>query len=250
MRDFLRALALLAALHAGATGERASAAAPSDLCRIAAIEAADRHGVPRQLMLAITLVETRRRVAGRTGPWPWTLNIHGKGKWFDARADALAHARAAIAAGRQSVDIGCFQINYRWHGHNFGSLEAMMAPTRAADYAAAWLAELYGETGDWLRAAGHYHSRTPQHGQRYRRLVAAALSELSDEPRRLAEAPRLTRPSAISTPGTRNSPTAPGTRPRPDREMPIIGYTAPAPGAVRLTVLLRPSAPLIGGGQE
>jgi len=105
----------------------ASAAAPADLCRRAAVEAADRHGVPREIMLAITLTETRRR----GDPWPWTLNVEGRGHWFEARADALAHARGALAAGRRSVDVGCFQINTRWHGHNFASLEEMIAPRHA-----------------------------------------------------------------------------------------------------------------------
>lgn len=40
------------------------------LCLAAADRAAAEHGIPPQMMRAITLVETRRTVAGATGPWP------------------------------------------------------------------------------------------------------------------------------------------------------------------------------------
>jgi hypothetical protein len=46
------------------------------------------------------------------------------------------------------------------------------------DYAARFLHSLYGETGDWMQAAGAYHSRTPDKAAIYltslRRNVAVA----------------------------------------------------------------------------
>jgi soluble lytic murein transglycosylase-like protein len=57
----------------------------------------------------------------------------------------------------------------------------MFDPDANAAYAARFLSELHAELGDWSRAAGAYHSRTPSFAWKYRarfdriraRLVAA-----------------------------------------------------------------------------
>lgn len=79
-------------------------------------------------------------------------------------------ARAARDQGRTSFDMGCFQVNYRWHGEHFASLEAMLDPDTNAVYAAQFLAALWRESGSWSVAAGHYHSRTKAHSDRYRQI--------------------------------------------------------------------------------
>lgn len=154
---------------------------PMALCRNAAIKAADRHGIPREVMLAITLVETRTRRDGVSGPWPWTVNVAGKGDWFDNRAAALIHAQQALERGEKSFDVGCFQLNYRWHGAHFASIDQMFEPGPSGDYAARFLKSLKAETGDWIKAAGFYHSRTAHHAKRYRRLVAKAVRRMGGE---------------------------------------------------------------------
>ena len=117
--------------------------------------------MPQGVLHAISLTETGRAQGGRLRPWPWAINREGKGYWFANREEALAFAKASLAAGRTSFDVGCFQINYYWHGHNFPSLEAMFDPDTGADYAAQFLRSLYAERGDWSAAAGAYHSQTP-----------------------------------------------------------------------------------------
>lgn len=161
------------------------------LCRNAAIKAADRFGIPRSVMLAITLVETRTTRGGSTGAWPWTVNVAGKGAWFNSRAAALIHAQQALADGNTSFDVGCFQLNYRWHSRHFKSIDHMFEPTTSGAYAARFLKSLYAETGDWIKAAGYYHSRTAKHAQRYRRLVSrtiAAMGGRVPQPTNVAEA--------------------------------------------------------------
>ncbi len=189
-----RPLALLVALSAGVVATQARALSPDQtmaLCRDAAIAAADRNGVPREVMLAITQVETRTKSGGRSGPWPWTVNVAGRGAWFESRAAALLHAQQALESGEKSFDVGCFQLNYRWHGEHFPSVDAMFEPGPSGDYAARFLKELYAETGDWMLASGNYHSRTPVHATRYRNLVANTIRRMGDsatEPLRLAAA--------------------------------------------------------------
>ena len=170
---------------------------PGSLCLDAAHRAAQKHGIPPQLMVAITLVETRQPKK-RKGPWPWTLNIGGKGYWLASRDEALALAERAFVAGRRSVDLGCFQINFRWHGEHFVNAAAMLDPAISADYAARFLTDLYRESGNWLRAAGHYHSRTPHHAHRYAGLVRRTLARLRTQ----ANSPAPASAPAVAMPAT------------------------------------------------
>lgn len=201
----LRVAAVLAWFALGGT----VAASPADICLRAAAEAADRTGVPYEVLLAITLAETGRGGAGRMLPWPWTVNMEGVGHWFDTRAEAKLFAQSRHAEGARSFDIGCFQINYRWHSDNFASLRDMFDPETNALYAASFLRRLHAETGDWSAAAGAYHSRTPRHAERYRRrfeemLVLARGDDLQALPparhsrsydgRRVAPPPRSDQP--------------------------------------------------------
>ena len=124
--------------------------------------------MPQEVLHAISLTETGRPDGGRLRPWPWAINREGQGHWFKTRAEAFAFAQASLAAGRRSFDVGCFQINYHWHGHNFPSLEAMFDPEAGATYAARFLQSLYLERGSWLAAAGAYHSQTPARASVYR----------------------------------------------------------------------------------
>jgi hypothetical protein len=136
----------------------------ADLCIAAAEDAQRLSGVPFDVLLAIALTETGR--GGR--PWPWTVNLEGQGHWFATRAEATAFAESALAQGRTSFDIGCFQVNWRWHGENFVSVAQAFDPLANASYAASFLKTLQAETGGWSEAAGAYHSRTPEHAGRYR----------------------------------------------------------------------------------
>lgn len=145
-----------------------AAASADALCYEAARIAAETTGVPVEVLVAIALTETGRQSGDAVRPWPWTVNVAGRGAWFDSRAEARAHADAALAAGQTSFDLGCFQLNYRWHGEAFASIDAMLDPAANALYAARFLARLHAETGDWSSAAGAYHSRTPDLAQRYR----------------------------------------------------------------------------------
>lgn len=140
---------------------------PAAVCEWAAMTAAAEMGVPLDILGALTLTETGRRRGGIVRPWAWSVNAEGAGSWFDDPAEALAFAQDRIDQGRLNVDIGCFQLNYRWHGENFPSVVEMFDPLENARYAARFVRDLHAETGDWRRAAGAFHSRTPVHANRY-----------------------------------------------------------------------------------
>lgn len=151
---------------------------PADQCERAIVNGARRGGVPVEVLHAVALTETGRKQDGRLRAWPWAINREGKGYWFETYEQALAFARQSIAEGRLSFDVGCVQINYRWHGHAFPSIEDMFNPEWTATYAAQFLRTLYEERGDWTAAAGAYHSLTPEKAQAY----SARFQRLLDGP--------------------------------------------------------------------
>lgn len=149
---------------------------PSDLCLQAALDAAKQTGVPFSVLRAISMVET-----GRDGrPWPWTVNFGGDGRWFDSAVEAEAEAAAALGQGATNVDLGCFQLNYRWHAEGFASVSDMLDPAQNALYAAEYLADHFAQTGDWALAAAAYHSATPEFATSYQAKFEAAYAQLED----------------------------------------------------------------------
>lgn len=151
-----------------AIAQPAAADPGAEVCERAIVAGAAAEGVPADVLHAISLTETGRPDGGRLRPWPWAINREGEGHWFRSRAEAFAFAQSSLAEGRPSFDVGCFQINYYWHGENFPSLETMFDPETGARYAARFLRSLYLERGSWLAAAGAYHSQTPERASIYR----------------------------------------------------------------------------------
>ena len=171
-------------------GALANTARISEICRTSAEQAAERVGIPVEVLHAISLTETGRTMGGTTRPWPWTVNMEGKGVWFDDPQEALDYARKHHARGARSFDVGCFQINYRWHGNAFQSIEHMFDPTSNAHYAARFLKSLHDEFGNWTKAAGAYHSRTPKFARKYEARFERFLARATSEPSRPTEPPR------------------------------------------------------------
>jgi Transglycosylase SLT domain len=148
---------------------------PAALCRDAATQASAETGVPFDVLLAVATVETGRN----DQPWPWTVNFGGDGQWFDSAEEAAASVDQALRAGATNIDLGCFQLNYRWHAEAFGSVDDMLDPERNATYAAEYLSRHYATTGDWALAAAAYHSATPEYARIYQDKFEATYARLS-----------------------------------------------------------------------
>ncbi len=170
---FVLTLALIAQV-----GRAMPDARTGDICDQAARRAALSEGVPLDVLRAISRVETGRTHEGRLQPWPWTINVEGQGYWFTSELEAKTYVFRIFKAGKRSFDIGCFQINYRWHGKAFRSIDAMFDPQENATYAARFLKDLYAELGSWPAAAGAYHSRTPSLAEAYRGRFQTVLTQL------------------------------------------------------------------------
>lgn len=180
-RLFLFALGSLS-LVGGQAYATVNHAAVASICEAAASLASRETGVPLDVLRAISLTETGRKGPDGFLPWPWTVNMEGTGRWFDEQTNAQAYVDQNFARGARSFDVGCFQINYRWHGQAFDSIEQMFEPEANARYAAEFLQRLFDELGDWTKAAGAYHSRTPKYANKYKARFERIRARLTDLP--------------------------------------------------------------------
>ena len=152
------------------------AAAQSQACKDAIAAAERRWRTPSGLLLAIARAESGRPLPPERGlqPWPWAMDADGRAMYSDDEQAALAWTRERLAAGAQFVDVGCMQVNLQMHPDAFRSLEDAFDPAANADYAARFLSSLAQEMGgNWFKAVGWYHSRTPDLAANYRERVAA-----------------------------------------------------------------------------
>lgn len=170
-------------------------------------------GLPLGLLLAIGKVESGRAGPGGVVPWPYAINVAGRGMLAADAGAAIVQVRAAQAAGQRSIDVGCFQVSLLHHPGAFENLEAGFDPVRNARYAAGFLAALRAGAPSWEAAAGRYHSMTPELGGPYAAQVVAAWSGVAD-PGRIGSQPM--RGTAVQFGMRVFTPGVDGPRSRPD----------------------------------
>ncbi|WP_208858555.1 hypothetical protein [Vreelandella nigrificans] len=183
IRRMGRTLKRQSVLYAFCLSGLSSAAAATDIPEAYHL-AADMHGVPPEILYAVALNESKVQLDHGVRPWPWTLNIAGKGYHFATRDEACdALFRALFET--EIIDVGIAQLNVRWQpqlfgaGHRFVHHCDALEPYANLEEAARLLRQHYDDSGDWLVAAGRYHR--PAGGApaaRYRRAIAANLAKL------------------------------------------------------------------------
>lgn len=178
------AVSALALSPVPATAQTLPANADAAVCQrfVQSTERAQR--IPQGLLAAISLVESGRGVGpgGTRVAWPWTINAAGQGQYFDTKEEAIAATRDLINDGLRSIDIGCMQINLRYHPDAFASLEHAFDPARNVAYGGSYLRQLHRLQGSWPKAVERYHSSEDGRRAEYRERV---LSTWRDDARRL-----------------------------------------------------------------
>lgn len=150
-----------------------SAAAHAGACEAEILSAARLHGVPAGILHSVGLTET-----GRKGSLhPYALNIEGRTVYAGSRAAAIAEFDRARAEGKQLIDLGCMQINFRYHGAEFASVSAMLDPHANVDYAARFLARLHARHETWTMAVARYHAG-PDNDPAQKRYVCRVIANL------------------------------------------------------------------------
>lgn len=202
------------------------------------------HGIPSQLLAAVSLAESGRwdKENAASFAWPWTVTAEGKGQFFASKAEAIAQVQALKARGIRNIDVGCMQINLMYHPNAFPDLETAFEPDSNVAYAAKYLRSLFDDSKSWITAVGNYHSATPEYHFRYR----AKITELwgksrrqNAEERRLEVAAAYQERRAAYAAQTPRAPLDMATRP------PLMGATSAA--AARPTGTTAMAVPVAAG---
>ena len=155
-----------------------------NICSTAVNVAERLHIIPLYLLQAISKAESGRWHKARQVniAWPWTVTSGGAGKFFDTKTEAVAEVEFLMTKGTRNIDVGCMQINLKAHANAFATIEDAFDPTMNAAYGAKYLKKMHRRTGNWLKAAGSYHSMTPLLGIKYRAKVGRIWNELRGLP--------------------------------------------------------------------
>ena len=170
------AASLLCYVSAANAGARV--AIPSAYASIAAEQ-----GIPKKLLYAVAMVESRRFYKGKARPWPWTLNVSGKPYFFKTKKQALRKLNREVQAGNMNVAIGIMQIYWRYHKNSFDRPGDILEPYANVSYGASYLRRLYIKHGNWITAIGKYYSgsATPEglaHAKEYSEKVVKQWEKL------------------------------------------------------------------------
>lgn len=153
------------------------------VCLNATVQAEEKYQIKTNLLTSISNVETGRwnEKVGQKVAWPWTVNVKGKGYFYKTKAEAVAAVRDWQNRGYKSIDVGCMQINLRFHGKEFASVEDAFDPHKNVDAAARFLKNRYNVRKDWLHAATDYHSRNQRKANVYMKKLLVALNNVKIE---------------------------------------------------------------------
>lgn len=147
------------------------------VCLSATLKAEEKYQIQKHLLTSISNVETGRwnERLQQKAAWPWTVNVKGKGYFYKTKAEAVAAVKNWQKRGYKSIDVGCMQVNLRFHGKKFASLEEAFDPEKNVDVAARFLKKRHQSRGDWMKAATDYHSKRPSKARAYKKKLLVAL---------------------------------------------------------------------------
>jgi hypothetical protein len=128
-----------------------------------------KYKIPKNLLHSISLMETGKRHSDKdmVMVWPWSVNVEGTGHHFSTKNEAVQFVKRQIQNGKQSIDVGCMQINLKHHPDAFINVEEAFDPRANVNYGASFLRSKYEQSADWHKAIAHYHSATESLGQKY-----------------------------------------------------------------------------------
>lgn len=145
--------------------------ADARLCAFYAERAENTYNIKPNLLQTIASVESGRynEDLGRRVAWPWTVHANGQGRYYATKAEAVNAVKSLQAQGITNIDVGCMQINLKYHGKAFSSIEEAFNPEQNVGYSAKFLLNLYKHNGNsWSKTAMQYHSKNYAKGLNYK----------------------------------------------------------------------------------
>lgn len=173
----LRALAplALAFICSPAAGAPTQTSAPATVatCEREMLRASQKYKVPLAVLYAVGLTETGRKGSMQ----PYAMNVDGKAVFSRDMAEAQRKFESFRTSGAKFIDVGCMQINHRFHGKQFRSLAHMFNPSDNVEYAARFLVELKSREQTWTMAVARYNAG-PNNNPAQKRYVCAVITNM------------------------------------------------------------------------
>ena len=141
-----------------------------NICNFYTEKFGKKFNLPTNLLTSISLVESGIKKENKNfSSWPWTLNVEDKPIYFDTKEDVINHLEQN--RDKKSIDVGCMQINTKYHMNNFDSFAQMIELEENVRYAAIFLAKLFKRHKSWNKAISRYHSSNPNKQRKYLKKV-------------------------------------------------------------------------------
>lgn len=156
---------------------------PANVCQSLVSQYEQQHGIPKNLLKAISLVESGRKLPGQgIVAWPWTINANGTPYVFETKAEAIAKVKELQLKGIHLIDVGCMQINLKHHPDAFDNLEDAFDPEKNIAYATQFLLQKWkNQNHNWQKAVGDYHNINETIHKPYVDKVMTSLNQLGGD---------------------------------------------------------------------
>lgn len=157
---FFYALVLIAGLHVSLAGTVHANSKEYQKCSQYFSKYERQYLLPSRLLKAIAIQESGKWNTDyqKKMPWPWTMNVRGKGYYFESKEEAMKKFEYYRAKGIKSIDVGCMQVNMKYHGKAFRNFKQAFDPEYNIKYSAILLRKLYKQYGSWKIAVANYHA--------------------------------------------------------------------------------------------
>lgn len=142
-------------------------------CEREMARAADAQGIPLGVLYSVGLTET----GGKWGLRPFAMNVDGRAVFPSDLDEALRLFDDARRSGARFVDLGCMQINHKWHSRHFASVREMFDPARNVAYAARLLKQLRAGQPSWTMAVARYNAG-PNNDPAQKKYVCAVIRNM------------------------------------------------------------------------
>lgn len=139
-----------------------------------------KYNLPKDILHSVSLQESQKKHSKFSIyiVWPWTVNVAGVGYHFNSKDEAVKFTLQKQAEGHQSIDVGCMQINLKYHSDAFLSVDQAFSPRKNIAYSAKFLKEKLSSNSDWKIAVGNYHSCNQDKSKKYSDNVSRFISNM------------------------------------------------------------------------
>ena len=97
--------------------------------------------------------------SGQFIAWPWTINVRGKGKFFDTKKCHKLCKK--IYKNGKKYRYWMHASDHMYHPKAFSDLERAFDPETNVEWSANLIKNLYQKYGSYKEAVGYYHSYRP-----------------------------------------------------------------------------------------